>query len=569
MPPLPILIGSSDFPTLREDGYLYVDKSRFISEVLARGAQVQLYPRPRRFGKTLSMSMLQSFLEIGPDRSTLFSDLKVWQDPAARRHFQKYAVVSLSFRGVKGADWAETREGLRRVVGRELERLEPLWSGPGVSAGLVQKLREVKEGRAGEQGVLVELTAALRAATGQRVVILIDEYDGPILHAWTVGTFDPVADWFRSFLTEGLKDNPHLYRGVLTGVLRVAKESMFSSLNNVKVYSLLDQNAELFGFTEAEVDSLLKQYGREGDAEEIRRWYNGYRFGDSTVYNPWSILHVLGAPDAPLQPYWLSTAGRNDLVRELLLKSADLHGPIASLLQGGTLTCRVDENVVLRDMNPADVWSLLLFSGYLKAVDRHWEEGRLQVTVAIPNAEVASIWRDTFVSWLERAGSSVEPLHQALLTGNADNVQELLQKLLLRHVSYHDVAETQAEAFYHAFVLGLLVTLEKTHRVLSNREVGQGRADVLVLPKTPGQPGVVLEFKKQTGKGSLATHAAAALRQISARGYAAELEEAGAAPIQKMGISFAGKEIVVKGPKKGHEFSERFSPLRKPYSLDV
>ena len=549
MAPPPVYTGSSDFLKLREEGYLYVDKSRFISEVLARNAEVQLYPRPRRFGKTLSMSMLQAFLEIGPDRSALFSDLKVWQDPLSRQHFQKHAVVSLSFRGVKGADWAETREGLRWVVWRELERLEPLWSGPGVSAGLVQKLREVKEGRAGERGVLVELTSALRAATGQRVVILIDEYDGPILHAWTVGTFDAVADWFRSFLTEGLKDNPHLYRGVLTGVLRVAKESMFSSLNNVQVYSLLDRKSELFGFTEAEVDSLLKQYGREAQAEEIRRWYNGYRFGDSTVYNPWSILHVLADPEAPLKPYWLSTAGRNDLVRELLLKSADLHAPIITLLEGGTIERPVHDDVALRDLRGNHVWSLLLFSGYLKALSVRDDGDRVLATLALPNLEVRRIWRATFADYLDTGVDSLEPLHQAFLTGNAEKVQDLLQKLLIRHVSVHDVAETQAEAFYHAFVLGLLVTLEKTHAVRSNREDGMGRADVWIVPKTPGQPGVVLEFKKQTGKGSLAWHAAAALRQISAKGYGAELEAAGATPIQKMGISFAGKEIVVKGAR--------------------
>ncbi len=550
MAPPPILTGTSDFPKLREGGYLYVDKSRFISEVLARNAEVQLYPRPRRFGKTLSMSMLQTFLEIGSDRSALFSDLAVWSDPLARQHYQKHAVISLSFRGVKGTDWADTRTGLRRVLWRELERLEPLWSGPGVRPGLVQNLRSVLAGTVDEQGVLAELSAALFAATGERVVILIDEYDGPILQAWSAGHFDPVAEWFRTFLTEGLKDNPRLYRGVLTGVLRVAKESMFSSLNNVRVFSLLDRKAELFGFTETEVGSLLKQYGREGEAEEIRRWYNGYRFCDSTVYNPWSILHVLADPEAPLQPYWLGTAGRNDLVRELLLKSTDLHAPITTLLEGGTIERPVDENVALRDLEGNNVWSMLLFSGYLKAVSVRDDGDQLLATLAIPNQEVRRIWRNSFSERLYSGEGGLEPLHQALLTGDAEKVQDLLQKLLLRHVSSHDVARTQDEAFYHAFVLGLLVTLEKTHRVRSNREDGLGRADVLMIPKSPGQPGVVLEFKKRTGKGSLAWYAAAALRQISTKGYGVELEAAGAAPIRKFGISFAGKEIVVRGEKR-------------------
>lgn len=549
MPPLPIFTGSSDFPKLREDGYLYVDKSRFISEVLTRNALVQQYPRPRRFGKTLSMSMLRTFLEIGPDRSTLFSDLKVWQDPLARRHFQKYAVLYFSFREVKPARWDQAEALLEEVVREELRRHLPGLRLSGIAPELLKPLDEVDQGRF-SQRILWSLCRALHASTGQRVVILIDEYDGPILHAWTAGYFEEVAGWFRTFLTAGLKDNPHLHRGVLTGVLRVAKESMFSGLNNVQVYSLLDRKAELFGFTEAEVENLLTQYGREGEAEEIRRWYNGYRFGDSTVYNPWSILHVLADPEAPLKAYWLSTAGRNDLVRELLLKSTDLHVPITTLLEGGTIECPVREDVSLRDLEGNNVWSLLLFSGYLKAVAVRDDGDQTLATLAIPNQEVRRIWRTTFSDRLQTGIDSLEPLHQALLTGNAEKVQTLLQKLLIRHVSYHDVTETQAEAFYHAFVLGLLVTMERTHRVHSNREVGQGRADVLIVPKTPGQPGVVLEFKKQTGKGSLATHAAAALRQISAKGYAAELEAAGAAPIQKMGISFAGKEIVVKGVKK-------------------
>ncbi len=550
MAPPPILTGTSDFPKLREGGYLYVDKSRFISEVLARNAEVQLYPRPRRFGKTLSMSMLQTFLEIGSDRSALFSDLAVWADPLSRQHYQKHAVISLSFRAVKPDRWDQAETLLEEVVREELRRHLPGLRLSGIFPELLKPLEEVDQGHFSLR-ILRSLCRALYAATGERVVVLIDEYDGPILHAWTAGYFNEVAGWFRTFLTEGLKDNSALFRGVLTGVLRVAKESMFSGLNNVEVYSLLDRKSELFGFTELEVDSLLKQYGREGEAEEIRRWYNGYRFGDSVVYNPWSILHVLAAPEEQLKPYWLSTAGRNDLVRELLLKSVDLHDSITTLLKGGTIPCRVDENVVLRDMNPTHVWSLLLFSGYLKAVEHHWEEGRLLATVAIPNAEVASIWRDSFVTWLEQVGESLHPLHQALLTGNAEKVQDLLQKLLLRHVSSHDVARTQDEAFYHAFVLGLLVTLEKTHRVRSNREDGLGRADVLIIPKNPGQPGVVLEFKKQTGKGSLAWYAAAALRQISTKGYGVELEAAGAAPIRKFGISFVGKEIVVRGEKRG------------------
>ncbi len=547
MAPPPILIGNSDFLKQRESGCLYVDKSIFITEVLARTSEVQLYPRPRRFGKTLSMSMLRYFLEIGKDRSALFSDLAVWQDPLSRQHFQKHAVIYLSFRDVKPQRWDQAEKLLEEVVRAELRRHLDGLRVSGISPRFLAPLEAVDRGEFSLR-ILDSLCAALQAATGQGVVLLIDEYDAPLLHAWNAGYYDEVAGWFRGFLTSGLKDNPALYRGVLTGILRVAKESMFSGLNNVMVYSLLASERELFGFTETEVETLLHQYGREAQAEEIRRWYNGYRFGDSTVYNPWSMLHVLRKPEDPLKPYWLNSS-ENLLVRDLLLKSGDLHEDIETLLNGGTVEKRIDENVALRDMNGDNVWSLFLFSGYLKVISQRQEETTTFAVLALPNAEVAGLWRGTFREWLGDGIGGLEPLHRALLTGNAEKVQEILEKLLSLHVSTHDVARNQAEAFYHAFVLGLLVSLEKTHRVRSNREVDVGRADVQILPKSPGQPGVVLEFKKRTGKAGLAWHASAALRQIQSKGYCAELEAAGAMPIHRMGISFSGKDVVVKGAR--------------------
>ncbi len=539
-----VLIGNSDFLIQREGDTLYVDKSDFISEVLSRPAQVQLYPRPRRFGKTLSMSMLRYFLEIGPDRSGIFSDLAVWQNPLARQHFQKHAVIFLSFRDVKPSRWDQAERLLEDVVREELRRHLAELRGSGVAPHLLQPLDEVDKGIFSGR-ILAPLCTALYAATGQRVVLLIDEYDAPLLHAWTAGYYDQMADWFRVFLTAGLKDNSALFRGVLTGILRVAKESMFSGLNNVEVYSLLARERELFGFTEAEVDTLLHQYGRDAQAEEIRRWYNGYRFGGLTVYNPWSILHVLHKPQEPLTPYWLNSSD-NALVRQLLLESADLQPEITTLLQGGTIEQVIDENVTLRDLRGGNIWSMLLFSGYLRAVSQRKESTKTLVTMAIPNQDVEGIWRDTFSVWLEAGTEKIEPLHRALLSGNADKVQELLQKLLFRHVSSHDVKETQDEAFYHAFVLGLLVTLENSHAVRSNREVGIGRADVQLIPKRPGLPGVVLEFKRKSDKRTLVYHAGAALRQISAQGYCAELEAAGATPIHRLGVSFSGKEVVVR-----------------------
>ncbi len=544
MPP-PILISTSDFLKIRKAQGLYVDKSDFIVEVLRRPAEAQLYPRPRRFGKTTSMSALRYFLEKGEDRSSFFSDLKVWQDPLCRKHFQKYAVINLSFKDVKPQRWEEMKVQLEDVVRDELRRHMPGLRTAGIDPALVGMLDAASSGDVRPR-ILVNLCEALYAATGENVVLLIDEYDAPLLHAWTRGYYDEVASWFRAFLTAGLKDNSYLYRGVLTGILRVAKESMFSGLNNVQVYSLLSKKEELFGFTEAEVADLLQLYGREAEAEEIRAWYNGYRFGGRTVYNPWSILSVLGSPEEDLGPHWLNTSD-NAMVRELLLKEADLQPAITTLLAGGSIERSVDENVVLRDLTGDHIWSFLLFSGYLKALSFREDQGRTLAELGIPNREVTKLWQNTFVRWLETAAGQIEPLHQAILAGAAEKVEQILSKMLLRHVSQHDVTMTQSEAFYHAFVLGLLVSMERTHFVRSNREVGKGRADVQIIPKQPGQPGVVLEFKRQDDKRSLFAHAGAALRQIQQKGYCTELESAGATPIHRLGISFAGKDVSVRG----------------------
>jgi hypothetical protein len=546
MPP-PILLGKSDFEQLRLQGGLYVDKSTLISTVLEASADVQLYPRPRRFGKTLNLSMLRYFLEASPDRSALFADLAVWQDAKARAHFQQHPVIYLSFKDVKVKTWGEAWQMLQPLIAEEIKRLLPILCHPSLPAIEQERWKSLAYRQAvPDVAVLRELSLGLRQSTGKLVVILIDEYDAPLLTAWEYGYFEEAVSWFRAFLSAGLKDNANLFRGVLTGVLRVGRESLFSGLNNVKVYSLVQQEVpEPFGFSEEEVVGLLKQFGREGEQGAFQRWYNGYVFGGVTVYNPWSILNALMSPRAPLQAWWLNTA-ENTVIHRLLLGNVAFQQEVATLLQGGTVEREVDENVVLRDISGEKLWGFLLFSGYLKAEAVRWDErGRLWVMLKIPNLEVQLVWEESFSTWLTDGLGRLEPLHRALLTGDAAAVQELLETLLLRHVSTWDVQRTQEEAFYHAFVLGLLVTLEKTHRVRSNREVGKGRADVQLLPREAGKPGVVLEFKRLEEGKTLKAMARKALKQIETSQYALELQEAKAAPVFCFGIAFSGKEVVV------------------------
>jgi hypothetical protein len=316
---------------------------------------------------------------------------------------------------------------------------------------------------------------------------------------------------------------------------------------------------EAFGFTEAEVEQLLDQAGRSAELPDFQRWYNGYDFGGHTVYNPWSILHALKNPAEPLQAWWLGSSA-NTLVRKLLLQESALGAQMEELLRpGGFLEAQLSAAVPLSELNSRHIWSLLLHSGYLK-IHRLLPGPRSspRAELTIPNLELQSLWRDTFLDWLDPTGAGEEqlPLHRALLRGDAPGLQVELNALLRRHVSAHDTQSPQVEAFYHAFMLGLLVSMEPSHLVRSNRESGLGRADLLLIPRQPGQPGAVLEFKRQPwseGRAllSLPATAAAALRQVEERGYTAELEAAGAAPIHRFGIGFAGREAWVLGPEAG------------------
>ncbi len=544
--PRPILLGRSDFESLRAAGYLYVDKSAFVTEVLTAPAEVQLYPRPRRFGKTLNLSMLKSFFEVGPDATALFHDLAVWNNPASMAHFQRHPVIFLTFKDVKLRGWADSLRRIRAILASEVGRHRAAIEDERVDQNIRDRLAAVGRDEGDAAGVLLDLCAALRVHHGQRVVLLIDEYDAAILNAWEHGHYDEAVSFFRALFSPALKDNPHLFRGVLTGILRVARESMFSGLNNVQVYSLLHERpTEHFGFTEAEVIELLAQFGRDMAIDEVRRWYNGYRFGDAVVYNPWSIMSYLAAPRVEPRPYWVNTSG-NDLVRSLLLDGSAVRESIAHLVRGDTIEAPIDEDVPLRDLRPDNAWSLLLFSGYLRAESVRHGAGRPIATLRVPNLEVRGLWESTFARWFEDRAGPLQPLHAAILAGDARTTEAILQAMLARHASFHDVAETRDESFYHGFMLGLLVTLEPTHAVRSNRETGDGRADVLVVPRRAGLPGVVLEFKRGGARSTLAAHARAAVKQAVVKQYRAELDAGGASPVSVLGIAFAGKDVAVR-----------------------
>jgi hypothetical protein len=557
-PKLRLPIGQSDFRVLREQGYTYVDKSAFIVDVLEASAQVLLLPRPRRFGKTLNLSMMRYYVErSAEDQSELFAGLEVEGSTTARAHQQRYPVMFLTFKDIKESSWDACLSGLAGVLAGLYREHAYLLDSEVLQPQERDAFTAILNGTAPvtqAAAALRELSRLLALHHGERVVLLIDEYDTPLHAAYHGRYYDQAVGHLRNLLSGGLKDNPHLFKGVLTGILRVAKESIFSGLNNLAVYSILrPEFATAFGFTEPEVAELAELAGAPEANAGIREWYDGYRFGERTLYNPWSVINFLDSEDRKFRPYWIATSS-NDLVREMMTTGPHgLRTELEALLSGGTVDKPIEEHIVLRDIDtkPDALWSFLLFSGYLRArelytdaLDQQW--ARLD----LPNREVRAALATMVKDWLsERVGgaSEVQALLQALLRGNARVLEHYLSRMMKVSLSDHDTGGREPERVIHGFIVGLLVGLQPEYEVRSNRESGLGRYDVMVLPRTAGRPGVVLELKTvEVDDGETPSAALeSALRQIRERDYATELRERGASPIIELAAVFDGKRAWV------------------------
>lgn len=565
-PNLPI--GTSDFRRIREEGKLYVDKTAWIGELIGDPALVLMFPRPRRFGKTTNLSMLRCFLEKrAEDLSPLFEGLDVWGDERARAHFQRYPVIYLSLKDAKANTFEDCLAAMQRLLADVYAQNHDLLHGlPSYERSLFTAVLQRKADAAALMGSLQELSRQLYERHGQRAWVLIDEYDTPLHEAYVHGYFDQAVAFFRGLLSGALKDNAYLQKGVLTGILRIAKESIFSDLNNVDVYSLTrPRYGAYFGFTEPEVEALARRANFAGSLDQLREWYNGYRFGERVIYNPWSVLSALN--EGTCASYWVNTSS-NGLIRELLLRATgDQYEELETLLQGGTFRKRITETTVLRGLHadPEALWSFLVFSGYLRVSEaRQEEDGSTTAELGIPNRELRSLFSELFSEWL-KAGlggqRQVEEVGRALLSGDVEACEHALGRLLGESASTLDTATSRRaapEQVYHAFVLGLLLYLQPRWLVRSNRESGYGRSDVLIVPREPGRPGVVLELKVKRRGQTTAKAIAEGLQQIADRDYAAELRAHGAAPIHALVAVFDGKHVVVRagaatrraGPKK-------------------
>nr|VFJ43759.1 MAG: PD-(D/E)XK nuclease superfamily protein [Candidatus Kentron sp. FW] len=559
-------IGLSDFPRLIRDEYAYVDKSLLVRSVLDSPAQVLLLPRPRRFGKTLNLSMLQAFFDRDkPEHADLFRGLAIEQAGVEYlAHRGRYPVVFLTLKDVKSLDWENCLGHLRGLITAEYLRHHDTLADNNVLMRQERALFDgICDGTATEQSAyensLKNLLTWLERATGERVILLIDEYDTPIHAGYQSGFYEEIISFMRNWLSGALKDHTSLEKGVLTGILRVARESIFSGLNNLEVPGILKAGpfADKFGFTEPEVEKLLDDSTLSEKLPEAREWYNGYLFGETVIYNPWSVLNFIHEQPAPAAAHWVNTSS-NDLVRDLLESGGEeVWEDLEALLAGGSVECEVTEDLPMRDLrgDPDAIWSLLLFSGYLKPVEVREDESEPDYLLAIPNREVSVLYRRIVRHWLTRHLRSkyLNRLLDALVAGNVPDFAEHLQTLVLGMLSYHDTAggkDKMPEVVYQSFVLGLLANLGDRYRIRSNIESGLGRADILMSPLGTGQQGgargIVMEFKRLGENEEMEEQLQAALAQIEEKQYPATLRAEGCGEVLELAIVFDGKRLAVR-----------------------
>ncbi|MDD6698470.1 MAG: AAA family ATPase [Veillonellaceae bacterium] len=547
-------IGTEYFAKLRNNNYYFVDKTTFLSEFFRGHADVTLLTRPRRFGKTLLMSMTQQFLDIedAEEHRKLFEGLKVMDDPVAMAEQGTRPVIFLTLR-----DWdSNTWESMQEFIAFGLQDVCQNFRFLGESDKVSQEDKEAFHTllwRKGDLGLmrraLTLFCKMLRNHYGRNAVLLIDEYDAPLQSAWSHGYYDEAIDFYRGFFASALKSNPALDFSILTGVLRIAKESIFSGLNNLEVSTVFKGGfADACGYTKEEIAKLAHDLGRDDKLEELADWYDGYNFQGMEIYNPWSVNNYF-KQNCEAEAYWVNTSG-NDIIQTLLSQADEERwGELQSLLTGGTVTTAISEGVIYSAIgkNSGDIYTMLLQTGYLKAIGSvRLSSSERMYELAIPNREIRYLFQKEIMNRVDRSYGVVSfyKMGLALQQGRAEDFQRIFQGILLRAVSSQDTAHP--ESFYHGLMLGCVLYYENDYRVVSNRESGYGRFDLAMLPKNRGLPGVIMEFKSVKEEDELASAADAACQQMEEKAYVAELEAAGVQTIWRYGIAFCKKRVLVK-----------------------
>jgi hypothetical protein len=550
-----IAIGVDDFKLLIEQGSYFVDKSLFIEQLMEEGSQVLLFPRPRRFGKTLNMSMLNYFFthENSEKNRQLFEGLAITQSQVYEQHQGQYPVIFLSFKSCKGNTYEKIYQGICNVLAKTFRVHENIMQHEHFTDMEREKFFTVTQEKADEVLLaqsLLFLTDFLNRSHGKKVIILIDEYDTPIHEAYLHGYYEKATAFLRILLGNALKGNEYLQKGVLTGILRVSKESMFSDLNNIMVYSILSRDYnEFFGFTQKDVDEMITYYGLAEQKKQVKDWYNGYYFGDLEVYNPWSILSFAKNHGA-YRAYWLGTSA-NDLVHKLI-KDSDktVKKDIEDALNNQLVISRIEENISFPHLEASreNILSFLVQTGYLKARYKEMQNNRMMYEVSIPNEELKIIYTDTVNMWFEQniGSSSLNEMLKALISGDIELFGEILSSFVVSYLSYYQTSKDHIEKVYHAFVLGMLINLQDRYHIESERESGFGRVDILMIPKDKSKLAFVIEMKKIRVSENTQTALESALKQIEDRQYESLLRQQGCQNIMKLAITFDGKRVWVK-----------------------
>ena len=538
-----LAIGLSDFKHLIEEDFYYFDKTKFIEEVIKDGSQVKLFARPRRFGKTLNMSMLKYFFDIEnkEENKKIFKDLYIEKTEAFKEQGQ-YPVIFLSLKDLKALTWEQMEKAIKSAISRlfseykyllnDLDKFDTL-----AFENILLKNTELED----LKEALKFLTRILYEKYNKKVVVLIDEYDSPLVSAYINGYYEKAKDFFKTFYSTVLKDNSYLQMGVLTGIIRVIKAGIFSDLNNLSTYTILsDVYTDSYGLTEEEVEKSLKYYGIEQEISNVKDWYDGYKFGDSEVYNPWSILNFLQYKE--LRAYWVDTSG-NDLIKDVLKKiTKNTIEALERLFNGEGLKQNISGTSDLSKLLSEDeLWELMLFSGYLTVEEKIDHKNYV---LRLPNKEIKELFRDTFLEKYFGRGSKLLYLMEALTENRIDEYEERLQEILLTSVSYNDTKKGN-EAFYHGLIMGMGLYLEGEYITKSNIESGLGRYDFVIEPKNKTKRAYIMEFKATDNVENLEEVSKEALRQIEDKKYDISLKQNGIKDITYMGIAFCGKQIKI------------------------
>ena len=538
-----IPIGVDDFKKLIENNAYYIDKTKFIADILDDAAEVKLFTRPRRFGKTLNMSTLKYFFDIqnANENRKLFNGLDIEKSEYFSEQ-GKYPVIFISMKGIKATTWEETKKDIALLVLDLFSNFRYLLDDlndfdlPRFKKYLLSDI-DISE----LKNSLTFLTKILYQKYEKEVILLIDEYDNPLITAHKYDFYDEALSFFKVFYGEALKTNPYLKMGVMTGIIRVIKAGIFSDLNNLKVYSILnEQYSDFFGFTQSEVKKALKDFNIEYELPDVRSWYDGYKFGNSDVYNPWSILNFL--TDKKLIPYWIDTSDNYLINKTLKNASSDTMEALQKLFSGESVEENISGNSDLSILfDEEEIWELFLFSGYLTIDEKIGEDYENVYALRLPNREVKEFFKQKFID-MNFGESLFRNTMEALKKNNIDNFEKYLQNIILKSASYYD---GKNEDFYHGLILGMTLYLDRDYYVNSNRESGLGRYDVIIEPKNKNNRGYILEFKVVKDEKDLENTTKEAIEQIIDKKYDTQLKEREVKDITLIGIAFFGKIIKV------------------------